>query len=78
MAKTTELVSLHKDRSDDPRYAVCYAHGSVFRKENKFWRVERGKRTLVLRSLCVEQHFPRRCKHCPNSQILVSFQSDSK
>ncbi len=75
MAKTTELVSLKKDVSDDPRYSVCYALGSSFRKEGNFFRVEKGKRTLVPRSLCVVQHFGRRCRLCPNSEFVVTFRA---
>jgi hypothetical protein len=78
MAKTTELVSLKKDQSDDPRYAVCYAQGSTFRKEKNFFRVERGKRTLVLRALCVVQHYGKRCRICPNSNIEITFQARGK
>lgn len=75
MAKTTELVSLLKDVSDDPRLAVCYARGSVFRAEGKFFRVEKGKRTLVLRALCVLQHYGARCRRCPNSDFVVAFRA---
>ncbi len=75
MAKTTELISLNKDVCDDPRYAVCYARGSSFRKEGNFLRVEKGKRTLVPRALCVIQHFGRRCRLCPNSEFAVTFRA---
>lgn len=75
MAKQTELISLQKDKSDDPRYAVCYARGSTFRKEGNFWRVEKGKRTVVLRALCVKQYFGRRCRNCPNSEFSVTFRA---
>jgi hypothetical protein len=72
MPKTTELVSLLKDRHDDPRYAVCYARGSIFKKEGNFWRVERGRRTVVRRDLCATSHFGRRCKICPNHEFELT------
>lgn len=75
MAKTTELVSFLKDLSPDPYHAVCYARGSVFRSEGKFFRVEKGKRTLVPRVLCVLQHFGRRCRVCPNAEFTVTFRA---
>jgi hypothetical protein len=74
MPKMTELISLTKDRSDDPRYAVCYARGSSFRPEGNFWRVEKGARALISRALCVVQHYGNRCKQCPNSKFSVTFQ----
>jgi hypothetical protein len=72
MAKATELVSLLKDQSDDPRYAVCYARG-IFRKEGNFWRVEKGKRTLVLRTLCVLRYHGAKCALCPNVEFQATF-----
>lgn len=69
----TELVTLHKDKSDDPRFAVCYARGSVFRPEGEFMRVEKGKRTLVHVSLCLLRHFGPRCEKCPNRNIALVF-----
>lgn len=75
MAKTTELVSLSKDKSDDPRYSVCYARGSVFKKEGHFHRVEKGKRALVSKALCIAQYYGDRCTVCPNSQFVVGVRS---
>lgn len=69
----TELVTLNADneKCDDPRFAVCYGRGSAFRAEGKFFRVEKGARTVVHRSLCVLQHFGRRCEACPNSKLKL-------
>lgn len=64
--KKTELVSLLKDVSDDPKFAVCYGRG-VFRPEGHFFRVEPGKRTLVLKVLCIEKHYAA-CNTCPNAE----------
>jgi hypothetical protein len=75
MSKATELVTLNKDKADDPRYAVCYARGSVFKAEGHFFRVEKGKRTVVLRALCLSQYFGSRCKICPHSRFSVKFVS---
>ena len=75
MAKTTELISFLKDKSEDPYLAVCYARGSVFRPEGKFFRVEKGKRTLVPRVLCVLHHYGPRCRSCPNAEFTVTFRS---
>lgn len=73
MASTTELVALGKEKSDDPRFAVCYARGSRFRKEGRFFRVEKGKRGLVSRALCITEFFGSRCRICPNRDFKVSF-----
>jgi hypothetical protein len=73
MSKATELISLHKDKSDDPRFAVCYARGSVFKLEGHFHRVERGKRSLVSRALCLAEHFGNRCAICPNRNFKATF-----
>lgn len=75
MAKTTELINLRREESEDPQYAVCYARGSTFRKEGTFFRVEKGVRTVVSRVLCIEQHFGRRCQQCPHSDVQVTFRS---
>jgi len=74
----TELISLNKDKSDDPRYSVCYARGSSFKKKGHFFQVEKGKRTLVPRALCVEMHFKRRCAMCPNSEFTATFRSSGE
>lgn len=63
--KKTELVSLLKDVSDDPKFSVCYGRGT-FRPEGHFFRVEPGKRTLVLKVLCIQHHYPA-CMSCPNA-----------
>ena len=67
---TTELVALSGEKCDDPRLAVCYGR-STLRKEGHFYRVEKGARTVVHRSLCVLQVYGSRCAICPNSQIKV-------
>lgn len=69
----TETVCLHTDQPADPRYATCYANGSVFKPEEggRFHRVEKGKRTIVSRALCVIEHFGKRCRVCPNSQATL-------
>jgi len=71
--KTTELIELHKDKAADPRYAVCYARGAAFKAEGRFFRVEKGKRTVVLRSLCLSEYFGDRCKICPNRSFNLVF-----
>lgn len=73
MSKPTELVTLNKDKAADPRYAVCYARGSVFKQEGHFFRVEKGKRAVVLRALCVALYHGNRCKICPNSSFTMKF-----
>lgn len=75
MSKVTELVSLNKDKAEDPRFAVCYARGSVFRPEGRFFRVEKGKRSLVSRALCLSEHFGKRCKTCPNHDFKIKLVS---
>lgn len=75
MSKQTELITLSKDVAEDPRFAVCYARGSVFRPEGHFFRVEKGKRTVVLRALCASLHFGRKCEICPNSRFKMRFLS---
>ncbi|OHD24330.1 MAG: hypothetical protein A2Y38_09180 [Spirochaetes bacterium GWB1_59_5] len=75
MSRATELVSLLKDVSTDPRYAVCYARGAVFKKEGGFFRVERGRRALVSRALCVAEFFESRCRACPNSSFSLRLTS---
>jgi hypothetical protein len=77
MSKPTELISLNKDTSGDPRYAVCYARGSVFRKEGHFFRVEKGKRSVVLRALCLSMYYGDACLACPNSQFTLTFKVGS-
>lgn len=69
----TELVSLTHDQSDDPRLAVCYARGSVFKPEGKFMRVEKGMRTRVNRALCIAKHFGHRCEVCPNYEASLTL-----
>lgn len=71
----SELVSIRGDQPDDPRYAACYAGGSIFKPEEggRFHRVEKGRRTLVNRALCILQHFGDRCKQCPNSEATLGW-----
>lgn len=73
MSKTTELVALAKDKCEDPRFAVCYARGSVFKAEGHFHRVEKGKRSLVSRALCLSEHYGKRCQICPNRDFTVKL-----
>lgn len=77
MSKPTELITLNKDTSDDPHYAVCYARGSVFRKEGHFFRVEKSKRTVVLRALCLSMFYGKKCLECPNSKFTAKFKMRS-
>jgi hypothetical protein len=72
---TTELVALAKNKSDDPRFAVCYARGSVFKPEGNFFRVEKGKRYLVNRALCITKYYGSRCEVCPNREFTLTFKS---
>jgi hypothetical protein len=71
----SELVALGVDQPEDPRYAACYASGSVFKPEEggRFHRVEKGHRRLVSRALCVLQYFESRCAKCPNSVATLHF-----
>jgi len=75
MSKPTELITLNKDTTEDPRFAVCYARGSVFRPEGHFFRVEKGKRSVVLRALCASLYFGRKCEICPNSRFKMRFRA---
>lgn len=72
----SELIALSEDtlRCDDPRFSVCYARGSSFRKEGRFFRVEKGARNVVHRSLCLIHHYGSRCKICPHGSIVVELQ----
>jgi hypothetical protein len=69
----TELITLMGDTSGDPMLAVCYARGSVFRREGNFHRVEKGKRGLVNRALCVTETYGSRCRICPHHEVVFSF-----
>jgi hypothetical protein len=71
----TELISLAADKSGDPRFAVCYARGSSFKQEGKFHRVEKGKRALVSRALCVVETYGSRCRQCPNHSVTLVFKA---
>lgn len=73
--KETILVGLAKEQAHHPGFAVCYARGT-FRKEGRLHRVERGKRTIVSRVLCVVQHHGRKCKICPHSKFEVQFKAE--
>lgn len=69
----SELIDLREDQPADPRYAACYASGSVFRNEpgNAFHLVEKGARRVVSRALCVLQTFGKKCERCPNSEATI-------
>lgn len=69
----TGQVSLKLDTSDDPRFAVCYARGSVFRPEKEFHKVEPGMRARVHRSLCLVSYYGTRCERCPNHNLTVTL-----
>lgn len=71
----TELITLQADKSEDPRFAVCYARGSVFKPEGNFHRIEKGKRSLVSRALCVVETFGSRCRQCPNHKLKLMFRA---
>jgi hypothetical protein len=69
-AKSTEIIDLAAEQVS-PKYAVCYASGSTFRPTSAgatTFMVERGKRRLVSRTLCVVQYFKTRCQVCPFSR----------
>jgi hypothetical protein len=72
---SSELVALEKSSlcEDDPRFAVCYARGSVFKKEGALYRVEKGSRNVVHRALCLAHHYGPRCKICPNGSIVIEL-----
>ena len=69
---SSELIPF-KDDTGDPRFAACYARGSVFRREGRFLRVERGMRTIVPRALFMDTHFKERCKVCPSYTQTIVF-----
>lgn len=69
----TGHVSLKLDQSSDPRFAVCYARGSVFKPEKEFHKVELGMRTRVHRSLCLVSYYGSRCEKCPNHNVTVTL-----
>lgn len=73
----SELITLTAEslQCDDKRFSVCYARGSSFRKEGKFFRVEKGSRTVVHRALCLVHHFGSRCEACPGGKIYVELGS---
>lgn len=71
----TELITLKADTSDDPRFAVCYGRGATLKREGNFHRVEKGKRHLVHRALCVTEAFGSKCKQCPNHNAILHFQA---
>jgi hypothetical protein len=58
---------------DDPRFCVCYARGAVFRREKDSYRVEKGARRVIHRSLCLTHHYESRCTICPNGTITVEL-----
>lgn len=71
----SELIALTNETlsCDDPRFSVCYARGSSFRKEGQFYRVEKGARNVVHRSLCLTHHYGSRCKICPSGSIAIEL-----
>lgn len=72
----TELLALDESNllcAGEPRFAVCYARGSSFRKEGGLYRVEKGARSVVHRSLCLTHHYGARCKICPNGAITIEL-----
>lgn len=71
---TTELIALAGEKCDDEKFAVCYGRGSSFRKEGHFFRVEKGARTVVHRSLCLLHVYGPRCATCPFGQLKVSIE----
>lgn len=71
----TELVAIQKEKSEDPRFAVCYARGTTFKKEGNLFRVEKGQRNLVHRALCVVGHFKSRCRVCPHYDFTVTLRA---
>lgn len=72
----SELIALTKEslRCDDPRFSVCFARGATFRKEGNFYRVEKGSRSTVHRSLCLTHHFGPRCTICPQGSITIELE----
>jgi hypothetical protein len=73
--KETLLVGLKKEIAHHPGFAVCYARGSVFKPEGRLFRVEKGKRAIVSRLLCLRQVFRRRCRLCPHSAFTATFEA---
>ena len=73
MASELLALSVETLRCDDPRLAVCYARGSVFKREGSFHRVEKGARSVVHRALCLLHHFGPRCGQCPNGTIKIQL-----
>jgi hypothetical protein len=71
---TTELIALAGEKCEDDKFAVCYAKGSSFRKDGHLYRVEKGARTVVHRSLCLIQYFEKRCTICPHSKLTVTLE----
>lgn len=69
-SKSTEIIDLATETVTS-KYATCYASGATFKPTGKgatTFVVERGKRRLVNRTLCVVQYFKTRCQVCPFSQ----------
>lgn len=71
----SELIALDIEtlRCDDPKLCVCYARGSIFKREGSFFRVEKGARSIVHRALCLSQHYGSRCGICPNRSIKIEL-----
>ena len=77
MARETVLIGLAKEKAHHPGFAVCYAHGRVFRPEGKLFRVERGKRAIVSRVLCLRLFFRGKCRKCPHSKFEATFEAQT-
>lgn len=72
---TTELIPAQPALcSEDKKFAVCYARGSVFKREGNFLKVEKGVRTTVHRSLCLVRFYGSRCDACPNNGVKVQLE----
>lgn len=71
---TTELIPMKKELDEDPRFAVCYARGSVFKREGNFLKIEKGSRSVVHRALCMTRFHGRRCGICPNNEVKVTLE----
>jgi hypothetical protein len=71
----SEQITLTKEilMTPDPRLTACYARGSVFKREGKYYRVEKGARSVVHRALCLTHYYGSRCAQCPNGKTRVEL-----
>lgn len=74
----TVVVDLHREQHPDPRFAICYARGQVFKQEGSELRVEMGRRALVNRTLCIQQHYGSRCEICPNAKGSLTLRASGQ